>query len=67
MNATIGSKELRMIPYDLDPSLHTAEPESTSLDDGFSPPHQACEDEKEKPREPKSVVIDPALWAKSEF
>jgi hypothetical protein len=28
-----------MIPYDLDPSLHTAEPEPQQLDDGFSPPH----------------------------
>jgi hypothetical protein len=28
-----------MIPYDLDPSLHTAEPEPDVLDDGFSPPH----------------------------
>ena len=29
-----------MIPYDIDPSLHTAEPVPTRLDDGFSPrPH----------------------------
>jgi len=28
-----------MIPYDIDPSLHTAEPEPQQLDDGFSPPH----------------------------
>jgi len=27
-----------MIPYDIDPSLHTAEPEPKRLDDGFSPP-----------------------------
>ena len=26
-----------MIPYDLDPSLHTAEPQAWMLDDGFSP------------------------------
>ena len=26
-----------MIPYDVDPSLHTAEPEPQQLDDGFSP------------------------------
>jgi hypothetical protein len=57
-----------MIPYDLDPSLHTAEPESTTLDDGFSPPpHQQSGDEKEKPQEARNVVIDPALWAKSAF
>lgn len=28
-----------MIPYDIDPSLHAAEPEPPQLDDGFSPPH----------------------------
>jgi hypothetical protein len=57
-----------MIPYDLDPSLHTAEPESTTLDDGFSPPpHQQSGDEKEKPQEARNVVIDPVLWAKSAF
>lgn len=27
-----------MIPYDVDPSLHTAEPGPPQLDDGFSPP-----------------------------
>ena len=29
-----------MIPYDIDPSLHAAEPEPPQLDDGFSPPPQ---------------------------
>ncbi len=28
-----------MIPYDIDPSLHTGEPPPPLLDDGFSPPH----------------------------
>lgn len=28
-----------MIPYDIDPSLYTGEPESPLLGDGFSPPH----------------------------
>ncbi|HXE49826.1 MAG TPA: hypothetical protein VN663_15705 [Ramlibacter sp.] len=28
-----------MIPYDMDPSLYTSEPEPAVLDDGFSPPH----------------------------
>ncbi len=28
-----------MIPYEIDPSLHTGEPEPAQLDDGFSPPH----------------------------
>lgn len=27
-----------MIPYEIDPSLYTAEPEPPVLDDGFSPP-----------------------------
>jgi hypothetical protein len=27
-----------MIPYDIDPSLHTGEPKPAVLDDGFSPP-----------------------------
>ncbi|HMA08439.1 MAG TPA: hypothetical protein VKP68_11275 [Ramlibacter sp.] len=26
-----------MIPYDIDPSLHSGEPEPAVLDDGFSP------------------------------
>ena len=29
-----------MIPYDMDPSLYTSEPEPQVLDDGFSPPHR---------------------------
>ena len=29
-----------MIPYDMDPSLFTSEPEPPQLDDGFSPPHR---------------------------
>lgn len=28
-----------MIPYEIDPSLYTAEPEPPVLDDGFSTPH----------------------------
>ncbi len=32
-----------MIPYDLDPSLHSGEPEPRMLDDGFSPPQAAAE------------------------
>ena len=55
-----------MIPYDLDPSLHTAEPAPKTLDDGFSPPpppHAAHDDNVEAP----SANVDPALWAKSEF
>jgi hypothetical protein len=36
-----------VIPYDIDPSLHTCEPEPPLLDDGFSPPHH--EDAAESP------------------
>ena len=40
-----------MIPYDLDPSLHTAQPEAPVLDDGFSPPPQeeVVADEEQQP------------------
>lgn len=37
-----------MIPYEVDPSLHTADPAQDSLADGFSPPEdvaQAAADE----------------------
>jgi len=54
-----------MIPYDLDPSLHTGEPEPPVLDDGFSPPHHHGEDD-EAPV-PPGVPVDPAFWSKSEF
>jgi hypothetical protein len=57
-----------MIPYDLDPSLHTAEPESTMFDDGFSPPqpaHATTQDEAQ-PQGPNGAC-DPALAAKSPF
>jgi hypothetical protein len=30
-----------MIPYEIDPSLHSAEPHDVMLDDGFSPPSMA--------------------------
>jgi hypothetical protein len=58
-----------MIPYDLDPSLHTGEPESTMLDDGFSPPlHEPAAPETEKqPEAINRTPVDPALWAKSAF
>jgi hypothetical protein len=65
-----------MIPYDLDPSLHTAEPGSTMLDDGFSPPQHervapekvvAPEKEYKLSESPPDVPTDPGLWAKSAF
>jgi hypothetical protein len=56
-----------MIPYDLDPSLHTAEPGPTTLDDGFSPPQPPAAGESEKAPEAQDAVLDPSLWAKSPF
>lgn len=57
-----------MIPYDLDPSLHAAEPEPDMLDDGFSPPHH---DEPEAAAPPGAVPAqtgpDAALSGKSPF
>jgi hypothetical protein len=54
-----------MIPYEIDPSLHTAEPEPPRLDDGFSPP-EPHESDAHSP-----VVTHPAspvlLPDKSEF
>jgi hypothetical protein len=57
-----------MIPYDLDPSLHAAEPEAATLDDGFSPPQPpASATQNKELQDPESASIDPALWAKSPF
>jgi len=56
-----------MIPYDLDPSLHTTEPAATVLDDGLSPPPQAIAGEDDPPAQHPQAPVDPALWAKSEF
>jgi hypothetical protein len=53
-----------MIPYDLDPSLHTGEPEPALLDDGFSPPQQ---DDEAQTAQTTRAPVDPALWTKSEF
>lgn len=55
-----------MIPYPLDPSLHSAQPLPPQLDDGFSPPAatpQAQDAPEVRPGEP----VDPALWTKSDF
>ena len=56
-----------MIPYQVDPSLHPAEPAPPQLDDGFSPPRQAqAQHEPATPGQPAEPV-DPALWVKSDF
>ena len=51
-----------MIPYQVDPSLHPAEPVPVQLDDGCSPP--------EPPSEAKPATQEPAqapLGNKSDF
>jgi hypothetical protein len=53
-----------MIPYDIDPSLHTAEPPPPQLEDGFSPPVAAAS--KAEPVA-EDLNVDPSLWAKSAF
>lgn len=56
-----------MIPYDIDPSLHSAEPEPEVLEDGFSPPHH---DEPVVAVQPEAIPVaapDPALQGKSPF
>ena len=55
-----------MIPYELDPSLHTAEPESEVLDDGFSPPHEPMAS-TEMPPNPEDTALDEAFSGKSPF
>jgi hypothetical protein len=56
-----------MIPYDLDPSLHTAEPESGVLDDGFSPPHHGEPASEAPPVAPPESAPEAALSGKSPF
>ena len=58
-----------MIPYDIDPSLHTGEPESTLLEDGFSPPHHAHVPPPAAPEmpPPADAQADAALPVKSSF
>jgi hypothetical protein len=59
-----------MIPYEMDPSLHAAEPHEPVLDDGFSPPPPDVA--PATPADEPSTVstpppIDPVLWDKSDF
>lgn len=56
------AKDIPMIPYDPDPSLHAAEPQPPQLDDGFSPPPADPPDQDASAQE-----VEPALWAKSAF
>ena len=52
-----------MISYDLDPSLHTAQPEPPVLDDGFSRPQHDTSPEQAQPAD----ELQHALPAKSDF
>jgi len=54
-----------MIPYDIDPSLHTGEPESTLLEDGFSPPHHAPPPATAEMPPPADTQADAPLLVKS--
>jgi hypothetical protein len=52
-----------MIPYDIDPTLHDAEPRET-LDDGFSaPPHH----QDEGIQASESAAVEATLQPKSPF
>jgi hypothetical protein len=54
-----------MIPYAIDPSLHSAEPEQACLDDGFSPRSQGELPEPVPPAPRPS--LEQALASKSDF
>lgn len=56
-----------MIPYDVDPSLHTGEPAPSVLDDGFSPPqaHEGSADSAAETRSDAARVAEHA--AKSPY
>jgi hypothetical protein len=56
-----------MIPYEVDPSLHTTEPEEPSLDDGFSRPHAAQERKRAEVPAKESDELEPSLAEKSLF
>ncbi|HZY19113.1 MAG TPA: hypothetical protein VFE82_11585 [Ramlibacter sp.] len=58
-----------MIPYEVDPSLHPAQPAPAQLDDGCSPPGgtgPALAPAAPAGHDP-AHCSDPTLWAKSEF
>ena len=56
-----------MIPYEVDPSLHPAEPAPPQLDDGFSPPAPDAPAQAVPAGRQPTEPVDPSLWAKSEF
>lgn len=54
-----------MIPYDIDPSLYTGEPETPVLNDGFSPARRGEAATAQKDPEPAGGQVDPAPEANS--
>ena len=54
-----------MIPYDIDPSLHCAEPEQLLLDDGFSA--RRSHGESTGPAAAETTSLEEALAGKSDF
>ena len=56
-----------MIPYDVDPSLHNADPEPEQLDDGFSPPHRHHAPPHAHDEPVAGEPVDPSLGSKSLF
>jgi hypothetical protein len=52
------------IPYDLDPSLHNAQPHEPSLDDGFSRPDldEPHPDPHLGPAEPETLIGDKSAF-----
>jgi hypothetical protein len=54
-----------MIPYDIDPSLHGAEPEQLLLDDGFSPRSHGVSPEPTPAQ--GATSLEEALTGKSDF
>lgn len=55
-----------MIPRDIDPSLHSAEPDLLGLDDGFSPPRSHDDTPASSAEDPACSLKD-ALAIKSDF
>lgn len=56
-----------MIPYQLDPTLHPAQPVPQQLDDGCLPPGAAAASPQSEAAPGEPAPVDPTLWAKSEF
>lgn len=54
-----------MIPYDIDPSVHSADPELLLLDDGFSAPRSRAEERAPLPE--GRFSLEEALAGKSDF